>query len=456
MTADAADLSKFNPVPPAVRAVVAACSSPLAVVDGEGRVLAVNPAFCAAAGWMTAPAEGTVRDLPPDATLTELALDEAPGLLLAALPPSELPSRLINALPAMISARDGEGRYLLMNVFQAAHLGVAADRVIGRRLRDLAGEHYGEQPTDIDEEILRTGCPVGFYEVEGAGVDGELRNWLAFKGPLRAPDGEIDGVAFLAVDLTERKALEEALQMAKARAEEAVRTRGRYLATMGHELRTPLHSIVGFSEFLAQETLGPLSHPTYRDYAQDIVAAGRHLLDLVNDILDMARLEAGRLPLEEEALDLERAAADVVRMLALPARHKNIKVTLEAPPRPTQIIGDVRRIRQIIVNLLSNAVKFTPEAGNIALCVGQVESGDVFVEVRDDGIGIRPEDIALALTPFGRVQEAGAPRQDGAGLGLPLVKALAEAHGGRFELTSAPGEGTRARVLLPRYRLRSP
>lgn len=458
MLADAADRSiaesALSPAVSVVQAVVVACPSPLAAIDGDGLVLAANRAFCAAAGWAEPPREGTRPDLPPDAVLTDLALDNAPGVRLVALSASELPNRLINALPAMISARDAAGRYLLMNAYQAAHFGVAADRVIGRRLRDLAGEHYSDHLADIDEQIIRTGCPAGFFEVDGAGVDGELRNWLAFKGPLRASDGGVDGVAFMAVDVTERKALEEALQMAKARAEEAVRTRGRYLATMGHELRTPLHSIVGFSEFLAQETLGSLGHPTYRDYAQDIVAAGRHLLDLVNDILDMARLEAGRLPLEEEALDLERTAADVVRMLALPARHKNIKITVDASPPPPQIIADVRRIRQILVNLLSNAVKFTPEGGNIAIGLGQFENGDVFIEVRDDGVGIKPEDIALVLTPFGRVVEAGVPAQEGAGLGLPLVKALVEAHGGRFDLTSAPGEGTRARVVLPRYRLR--
>lgn len=454
MTADVADPPPFAPAPPAVRAVVAACPSPLAVVDGQGRLLVANPAFRIAAGWLDAPVEGAHAPLPADATVTDLALAEPAGLRLAALSAVELPSRVINALPAMISVRDPEGRYLLMNAFQAAHFGVAAEKVVGRRLRDLAGEHYGDHLADIDEEIMRTGCPAGFFEVDGAGVDGELRNWLAFKGPLRGADGAVDGVAFLAVDVTERKGLEEALQMAKARAEEAVRTRGRYLATMGHELRTPLHSIVGFSEFLAQETLGSLGHPTYRDYAQDIVAAGRHLLDLVNDILDMARLEAGRLPLEEEPLDLERTASDVVRMLALPARHKNINVTVEAPPRLPQIIADVRRIRQIIVNLLSNAVKFTQVGGNIAVRVGQLDNGDIVVEVRDDGVGIRPEDIALALTPFGRVLEAGAPPQEGAGLGLPLVKALTEAHGGRFELISAPGAGATARVVLPRYRLR--
>lgn len=454
MSVNAAAKSASITVPEEVKAVVAACPAPMAVVDERGRFFAANPAFCAAAGWEKLPAEGASVDLPTSANLSPLRLPGASGLLLATLPAAELSHRLLNALPIMASAKDAEGRYLFMNAYQAAHYGVAVERVIGRRLRELAGERYGDHLAEMDEQIVRTGCPVGFFETEGAGVDGELRNWLSFKGPLRGADGEVEGVAFMAVDLTERKGLEEALQMAKARAEEAVRTRGRYLATMGHELKTPLHSIVGFSEFLAQETLGPLGCPTYRDYAQDIAAAGRHLLDMVNDILDMARLEAGRLPLEEEPVDLARTAADVARMLALPARHKDIDVSVTVAERMPQIIADVRRIRQIMVNLLSNAVKFTPHGGKIVITVGQAENSDILIEVRDDGVGIRAEDIPVVMTPFGRVRAAGAPVQDGAGLGLPLVKALSEAHGGRFELVSEPGEGACARVLLPRYRLR--
>lgn len=441
-------------VPEEVKAVVAACPAPMAVVDERGLFYAANPAFCAAAGWEKPPVEGVCVDLPAATGLSPLRLPGAPGLLLATLPTAELSHRLLNALPIMASAKDAEGRYLFMNAYQAAHYGVAVERVIGRRLRELAGERYGDHLAEMDEHIMRTGCPVGFFETEGAGVDGELRNWLSFKGPLRGADGEVEGVAFMAVDLTERKALEESLQMAKARAEEAVRTRGRYLATMGHELKTPLHSIVGFSEFLAQETLGPLGCPTYRDYAQDIVAAGRHLLDMVNDILDMARLEAGRLPLEEEPVDLARTAADVARMLALPARHKEIDVAVNVAERMPQIIADVRRIRQIMVNLLSNAVKFTPNGGKIVIVVGQADNSDILIEVRDNGVGIRAEDIPVVMTPFGRVRTAGAATQDGAGLGLPLVKALTEAHGGRFELESGAGEGVCARVILPRYRLR--
>lgn len=436
-------------------AVAASCPQPMAVLDGAGRCLAVNAAFRIAAGWG---AEGPACDpgppLPAAVILTPLPLDDGQTLQLATLPAEDMLHRLLNALPVMVSAKDPAGRYLFINAFQAAHYGIAAERAIGRRLGDLAGERYGAHLANIDDGVLRTGCPAGFFEEDSAGVDGELRNWLAYKGPLRGADGEVAGVASLAVDLTERRAREEAMHIARAKAEEAVRTRGRYLATMGHELRTPLHSIVGFSEFLAQETLGPLGHPTYRDYAQDIVVAGRHLLDMVNDILDMARLEAGRLPLDEEPIDLRRTVADVTRMMALPARHKRLGITTTVAPDMPQIIADVRRIRQVLLNLLSNAIKFTPEDGKIDIIVGQELNGDILVEVSDNGVGIAVEDMATALTPFGRVMAPGSTPQDGAGLGLPLVKALVEAHGGRFELTSVVGQGARARIILPRYRLR--
>lgn len=450
-------------LPPDMAVILAACRSPMAIAGDDGRRVGANAAFCAAADWLSASetaaetAAETAVEWPAATVFTPLA---TAGLRLATVPPplesvDDLPRRLLNALPVMASVKDLDGRYLFMNAYQAAHFGVAAEQALGRRLGDLAGERYDDHLGDLEREVLRTGCPAGFFDVDGAGVDGELRHWLAFKGPLRGPEGETAGVTFLAVDVSERKAAESALRHAYMHAEEAVRTRGRYLATLGHELKTPLHSIVGFSEFLAQETLGPLGDATYRDYAQDIVAAGRHLLELVTDILDMARLEAGRLPLDEEPLDLVRTAADVVRMLALPARRKGVAVTVETAPTMPQIVADVRRVRQMLVNLLGNAVKFTPEGGHVAMRIRQAANGDAVLEVQDDGPGIRPEDVATVLTPFGRVSAPGAPPQDGAGLGLPLVKALAEAHGGRFELISAPGGGVVARVILPRFRLRT-
>lgn len=447
-------------------AVTAVFPTPAAVADAAGRRLAVNRAFQAAAGWSDAAAadSATVAQWPAGTTFTPFG---DAGLRLATLPPQPPPQsppqseasapetarRILNALPVMAGGKDAEGRYLFMNAYQAAHFGIAAEQALGRRLGDLAGERYDDHLGDLDREVLRTGAPVGFFEIDGAGVDGELRRWLAFKGPLRGDDGAIDGVAFLAVDVTDRKEREDALRHAYAHSEESVRTRGRYLATLGHELKTPLHSIVGFSEFLAQETLGPLGHGVYRDYAQDIVDAGRHLLELVTGILDMAKLEAGRLPLEEEEVDLARTLADVARMLALPARGKGVDVRVEASGAVPHVVADPRRIRQILVNLLNNAVKFTPAGGSIVMRTALTEAGEPALEVQDDGAGIPPEQIALALTPFGRVQSTDGPTPDGAGLGLPLVKALAEAHGGRLELLSAPGQGVTARVILPCCRL---
>jgi two-component system cell cycle sensor histidine kinase PleC len=233
----------------------------------------------------------------------------------------------------------------------------------------------------------------------------------------------------------------------KIRAETANRAKSEFLANMSHELRTPLNAINGFSEIMASEMFGPLGDPRYREYVSDILSSGQHLLSVINDILDMAKIEAGKLNLRFEPVAVEEAAEDAYRLVRGRAEAAGLDLTVDMPPLP-EVEADYRAIKQVLLNLLSNALKFTPRGGAVTLAAAQVGEA-VRLSVRDTGIGIAPEDLARLAQPFEQVETQHAKTTQGTGLGLALSKALVEAHGGRLELDSRPGQGTTASFLLP-------
>ena len=236
---------------------------------------------------------------------------------------------------------------------------------------------------------------------------------------------------------------------ARDRAEVANRAKSEFLANMSHELRTPLNAINGFSEVLERQLFGPLGHPKYSEYVHDIHESGVHLLEIINDILDLAKIESGKLELYLESVDPCRMAINCGRFIGERAASAGIKLTVDAaldPPRP--IVADDVKVKQILLNLLSNAVKFTPAGGTVRLSVAACRDGVIF-EVADTGIGMSADGIRIALQPFRQVDSRQARKYQGTGLGLPLVRALTEHHGGRFEIDSTLGVGTVARVTLP-------
>jgi len=242
--------------------------------------------------------------------------------------------------------------------------------------------------------------------------------------------------------------LSDALEAAQA----ASSSKSAFLASMSHELRTPLNAVLGFSEAMQQEMFGPLGSPRYKEYLGNIHDSGSHLLSLINDILDIARYDAGRGELQEETFDPATQIADTIKMMSAQAAKAKVALMGDIASDLPCLKGDQRRIRQVLLNLLSNALKFTPAGGKVTLRLFRSEHGLV-LQVTDTGIGIAPSDFHKALEPFGQIDSSLARKYDGIGLGLPLTRQMVELHGGTLELDSVVGHGTTVTITLPAWRL---
>jgi two-component system cell cycle sensor histidine kinase PleC len=240
---------------------------------------------------------------------------------------------------------------------------------------------------------------------------------------------------------------------ARRRAEEANLAKSRFLATMSHELRTPLNAILGFSEILKDEILGKHGVPAYKEYSGDIHRSGQHLLELINEILDLSRIEAGRYGLHEEAVSLPGTVQDCHHLLKLRADQRGIVIEEIFEADLPKIWVDERAVRQVVLNLLTNAIKFSPNGSRVILTVGWTSGGGQYLSVKDSGPGIPEEEIPTVLQTFGRGSLAAKNAEEGSGLGLPIVMKLVELHGGRFDFKSKLREGTEAVVIFPRERV---
>ncbi len=282
---------------------------------------------------------------------------------------------------------------------------------------------------------------------------GDEQYWKIGGSPVFDGDGAFLGYRGTGSNVTAEIRAEHALREAKELADSANRAKSEFLANMSHELRTPLNAIMGFSEITKDRLFGDRSDK-YFDYARDIFNSGALLLSLIDDILDLAKIEAERMELHEEVVDLATLLASSVLLLRQKADAAALRLETRIADRLPPIRADQRRLKQIILNLLSNAIKFTPAGGTISISAGVRDSdGMLEIVVRDTGIGIAPDHLAMVLEPFSQVQNTFTRRHDGTGLGLPLVKALAELHGGSCTLTSRLGEGTQVVIVLPRERL---
>ena len=249
---------------------------------------------------------------------------------------------------------------------------------------------------------------------------------------------------------------EEVLHGARRQAESASRAKSDFLANMSHELRTPLNAILGFSEVLMNEMVGPLGQPRYREYAFDIHESGQHLLALINDILDLSKVEAGRVELVDNVIDVGTLVEKAVRLVADRAEQAKVEIRVLAAPDLPKLVADERLVKQALLNVVSNAVKFTPEGGRVEITLSLTADGSFRLGVRDTGIGIAEPDLERVLTPFFQVESTLSRQFQGTGLGLPLTKSFIEMHGGRFELNSRLGEGTEVTLRFPAARVHRP
>ncbi len=280
-----------------------------------------------------------------------------------------------------------------------------------------------------------------------------LDTWWSINGkPVHNANGRFLGYRGTGRDITVEVRAAQALEQARDTAVRANEAKSDFLAHMSHELLTPLNAILGFSETMAQQILGRLGSETYIDYAKSIHASGQHLLQVLNDLLDLSKIESGRAELDEEEIALDVLVDGCVRMVTGRIReHRHDLATNDIANVRVRV--DVRKLRQVLLNLLSNAVKFTPDGGHIAMTAAIEPNGDLRISICDDGIGMTPAQLPSALEPFRQLEDRYVRTYDGTGLGLPLSKGLVELHGGTLAMESTPGEGTTVQIRLPADRV---
>jgi signal transduction histidine kinase len=255
----------------------------------------------------------------------------------------------------------------------------------------------------------------------------------------------------------EMRDLSRRLAVAVDEAHEASRAKSAFLANMSHELRTPLNAIIGFSEIMKDQHLGPMQNRRYLSYVGDIHSSGRHLLSIINDVLDLAKIEAGKMSLDgAEEFDVTASVTAALAMVAGLGEKYGVQVIMGLRSDGARLVAVERMVRQILINLVGNAIKFTPEGGKVRIDGGSGQDGCYLLTVRDSGVGMNEREIANALVPFGQNATHMSAKHDGTGLGLPLAKAMMELHGGQLAIESHPGHGTTVTLRFPPERCAKP
>jgi two-component system, cell cycle sensor histidine kinase PleC len=261
-----------------------------------------------------------------------------------------------------------------------------------------------------------------------------------------------DAREMLKLSVEEARLRSRDLAEARDRAETASKAKSLFLANMSHELRTPLNAVIGFAQLLLSDKRRSLD-PAHADYVRDIHDSGQHLLDLINNVLDLSKAESGKLVLQDEPADLGGLVRPVMRLITERADKAGLALTSDLPTDAVELVCDSIKVKQILMNLLSNAVKFTPAGGSVTVRAAVAESGDLLLDVIDTGIGMSPDQIPIALSTFGQIEHSLNRAHQGTGLGLPLTKQLLELHGGGLEIESVFGLGTTMRARFPAGRV---
>jgi len=356
---------------------------------------------------------------------------------------------VIDAVPAMIYACDADQRFIFINSYTARFLGVQPETTIGRTTREVFGKDLGKESETNDLRVLNSGQMLPAFEKVVPDAKGRGRVLLTSKCPIPDSTGRPILVVTAALDITERKEAEAEVMEAMEQAELANRAKTEFLANMSHELRTPLNAIIGFSQIMSNEALGPIGSPAYRDYATDINTSAVHLLEIINEILDLSKIESGKMELNEEEFDVYRMIEDVVRITLPRATDSKLELQNLAPAGLPQLRGDKVKLKQALLNLLSNSVKFTLPEGRVTISAEVMPDRSLKLSVSDTGIGMTADEIPLAVSRFGQVEGSLSRSYAGAGLGLSIVTSLIELHGGNCHIESEKGVGTTVSLCFP-------
>lgn len=334
---------------------------------------------------------------------------------------------------------------------------VAAGMLLGRNRDALSGISLAAVVPKVHDADIAAICAKTFQSRDrGAATVTYLQTESTKRWFRVRTSSYADGVVLSMRDATDEQESREALEVAKNAAETANRAKSDFLANMSHELRTPLNAVIGFADIIAQQLFGPVGSDRYREYATLIRMSGAHLLEIISDILDLAKVEANRVVLDEREVDIPGLLPICATLVAGRAEQAGVRVSVDLATDLPSVFADELRLKQIVLNLLSNAVKFSPAGSEVRLGAGINEAGEVAIVVSDRGCGMTEAEIDLALQPFGQVTSLVAKGKEGTGLGLPLARRMAEIHGGRLDIVSVSGEGTVVTLILPAFRVIAP
>ena len=361
-------------------------------------------------------------------------------------------ARAVEQAPVSIVLSDCTGTLRYVNPAFSRATGYSRDEALGQSARVLKS---GYTPPS-EYERLWTALAAGQVwrgEFHNKRKNNELFWEAAAIGPIQDDQGRVTGYIAIKDDISKRKAMEMDLLTAKEAAEDASQAKSTFLAHVSHELRTPLNAIIGFAEIMDRQLFGPVGDSHYRDYARYIGDSGRHLLALINDILDLSKVEAGRMDMIEETVDMVAAIETACTLLRTRAEVGRVLLTTSWDGVAPRLRADARMVQQILLNIISNAVKFTPPEGRVTVTSQSDSDGSLVIKIADTGPGMTETDLSVALAPFGQLRTLAAPTEGGSGLGLPLAKSLTELHGGSLTLASRPQAGTTVTIRFPPERV---
>jgi PAS domain S-box-containing protein len=347
-----------------------------------------------------------------------------------------------------------DGKFISANYALAEVLGYGSPDELLASVDDIGGQIYlnRQDHKDFVQRLLFEGRVAG-DEVEIKRRDGAHRWVVQNARTVRDETGKVEYYEGSLWDVTERREADEAMRNARIQAEISSRTRMEFLANMSHELRTPLNAVIGFSEIIKDEVMGPHEVKVYKEYAQDIYDSGNYLLKIISEILEVSKIETGNRDLNVSNFRLEKALKSCMTIMSSRIEQAEVDCKIDLPQDLPELLAEELGIKQVMLNLIGNAIKFTPKGGHVVVKAGLEEDGSMAIDVVDSGIGMSDEEIRKAMQPFGKVDTTFSGMKEGTGLGLTIVESLVRLHGGTFRLSSEKGMGTTARVIMPASRV---